>query len=145
MCVYYTIERACCESGLLRLPVASVKALNTTTDSKRTFLREESVICHSCAATSAAQTIALFCNRDELAVLDEFHLAVLKGEEGEIAAEANVLAGADLRAALADDDGAGLEELTVVSFDAEILRVGIAAVASRCGSSHFLILLTRLP
>ena len=30
MCVYYTIERACCESGLLRLPVASVKALNTT-------------------------------------------------------------------------------------------------------------------
>ena len=69
-----------------------------------------------------------FDDGDELAVLDEFHLAVLKGEKREVAAETDVLAGMDLRAALADDDGTGLEKLTVISLDTEILRIGVAAV-----------------
>ncbi len=77
-----------------------------------------------------------FNDRDDLAVLDEFHLAVLEGEEGEVATLTDVLSGVDLRAALADDDGAGLESLAVVSLDAEILRIGIAAVTCRCGASH---------
>ena len=54
---------------------------------------------------------------------------VLEGEEGEVAALADVLAGMDLGSALADDDGAGLEELAVIRLDAEILRVGVASVA----------------
>ena len=86
-----------------------------------------------------------FDDGDELAVLDEFHLAVLKGEKREVAAETDVLAGMDLRAALADDDRAGLQELAVVGLDAEVLRIGIATVTGRCGSSHFSFLLTRLP
>ena len=68
-------------------------------------------------------------NRDDLAVLDELDLAILEREEREVAALANVLAGVDLRTALADDDGASLEGLTVISLDAKILRVGIATVA----------------
>ena len=75
---------------------------------------------------------------DDLAVLDELHLAVPEGEESEVAALPDVLAGMDLRAALADDDGAGLEELSVVGLDAEVLRIRVAAVACRCGSCHFL-------
>ena len=41
-------------------------------------------------------------------------------------------------AALTDDDGASLEELTIIGLDAEVLRVRIATVTGRCGSSHFL-------
>ena len=68
-------------------------------------------------------------DRYDLAVLGELHLAVLEGEEGEVAALADVLAGMNLGSALADDDGAGLEELAVIRLDAEILRVGVASVA----------------
>ena len=68
-------------------------------------------------------------DRYDLAVLDELHLAVLEGEESEVAALADVLTGVNLCSALADDDGAGLEELAVIRLDAEILRVGVASVA----------------
>ena len=67
-------------------------------------------------------------NRDDLAVLDELHLAVLEGEKREVAAAADVCTGMDLGAALADDDRAGLESLAVVCLDAEKLRVRVAAV-----------------
>ena len=81
-------------------------------------------------------------DRDDRRVLagllgDELHLAVLEGEKREVTTTADVGAGVDLRAALADDDGTGLEELAVVSLDTEILRVRVATVAGRCGSSHF--------
>ena len=71
-------------------------------------------------------------DRNDPAVLDELDLAVLQREEREVAALADVLAGMDLRAALADDDGACLEKLPVVGLDAKVLRVGVAAVAGRC-------------
>ena len=70
-----------------------------------------------------------FDDGDDLAVLDEFHLAVLKGEKREITPLTDILAGVELGAALADDDRAGLEKLAVVSLDAKILGVGIATVA----------------
>ena len=68
-------------------------------------------------------------NRDNLAVLDELDLAVLEREERKVTTLTNILTGVDLRTALADDDGASLEELTVISLDTKILRVGIATVA----------------
>ena len=70
-------------------------------------------------------------DRSDLAVLYELHLAVLEGEQREVAAAPDVGAGMDLGAALADDDRAGLEELAVVRLDAEVLGVGVAAVARR--------------
>ena len=69
-------------------------------------------------------------NRDDLAVLDELHLALLKGEEREVATASDVSAGVDLGTALADDDGTCLEKLAVIRLDAEVLGVGIASVAS---------------
>ena len=67
-------------------------------------------------------------DRHDLAILDELPLAVLEGEEREVAAAADVGAGMDLGAALADDDRAGLEGLAIVGLDAEKLRVRVAAV-----------------
>ena len=67
-------------------------------------------------------------DRDDLAVLDELHLALLKSKEREVAATADIGAGVDLGAALANDDGSGLEKLTIISLDAKVLRVGIASV-----------------
>ena len=79
----------------------------------------------------SAYTLLGICgdDRHDLAVLDELHLAVLEGEEREVAAAADVCAGMDLGAALADDDRAGLESLAVIGLDAEKLRVRVAAVA----------------
>ena len=68
-------------------------------------------------------------NRDDLAVLDELHFALLEGEEREVATASDIGAGMDLSTALADDDRAGLEKLTVIRLDAEVLGVGIASVA----------------
>ena len=65
---------------------------------------------------------------DDLAVLDELHLALLESEEREVAATSDVGAGVDLCTALTDDDRAGLEKLAIVRLDAEVLRVGIASV-----------------
>ena len=69
-------------------------------------------------------------NRDDLAVLDELHLALLESEKREVATASDVGAGMDLGTALANDDRAGLEELAVIRLDAEVLGVGIASVAS---------------
>ena len=60
---------------------------------------------------------------DELAVLDELHLAVLKGEKREVATASDIRAWMDLGAALTHDDRTGLEELAVIGLDAEVLRV----------------------
>ena len=68
-------------------------------------------------------------DRHDLAILDELHLAVLEGEEREVAAAADVGARVDLGAALADDDRTGLEKLAVIGLDAEKLRIRVAAVA----------------
>src|SRR3954453_22416088 len=55
----------------------------------------------------------------------------LEGEEGVVAATADVHAGVEVRAALADDDLAGLDDLAAEALDAEALGVGVAAVAGR--------------
>src|SRR5690242_4861643 len=52
----------------------------------------------------------------------ELDAAVLQREQGVIAAEADVEAGDELRAALADDDGAGRDDLAAVGLDAAVLR-----------------------
>src|SRR5689334_20715395 len=64
----------------------------------------------------------------DLAAL-EFDLAVLEGEQRVVGANADVEAGAELSSTLADDDGAGGNGLAAVRLDAEVLRVGVAAVA----------------
>ena len=58
----------------------------------------------------------------------EADVAVGKGEEGVIAAHADVVAGVEFGAALADEDGAGGNKLTAVAFHAETLAVAVAAV-----------------
>src|SRR5690606_36809105 len=50
-------------------------------------------------------------------------------EQGVVAAEADARARMELGAALADDDVAGLDGLAAVHVHAEVLRVGVAAVA----------------
>jgi len=59
----------------------------------------------------------------------EFDLAVDEGENRVILAEANIKAGFELGAALADDDRAGLNGLSAIGFDAAVLGIAIAAVA----------------
>src|SRR6059058_2197537 len=66
------------------------------------------------------------------------HLAALEldaaggqGEEGVVAADADVEAGLKLGAALAKDDRAGLDHLATVGLDAQILRIAVAAVPRR--------------
>src|SRR5690606_24383004 len=51
-----------------------------------------------------------------------------EGEEGVVAAPTDVLAGGDARAALADDDGAGVHDTAVEHLHAEALALGITAV-----------------
>ena len=69
-----------------------------------------------------------FDDGDDLAVLDEFHLAVLEGEKSEVTTLSDILARMDLGSALADNDRTSLEKLTIISLDTEILRIGVAAV-----------------
>jgi len=69
--------------------------------------------------------------------------AVGEGKEGKVAADADVFAGLEGRAALANDDGTGRYFLTAADFDTEVLRVAVAAVAGRTLSffmCHFIIL-----
>jgi hypothetical protein len=54
--------------------------------------------------------------------------AVHEGEDGVVAAETDVLAGHELRAALADDDIAGDNRLAAEHFNAETLADAIASV-----------------
>src|SRR6185436_5984438 len=61
--------------------------------------------------------------------LDELHLAALEGEEGEVAAHADVAAGVDGRANLTDEDVSREDELAGVALDSAALAVRIAAVA----------------
>src|SRR5437660_120206 len=53
-----------------------------------------------------------------------------QGEEGVVAAEADVAAGVEAGAALADDDAAGLDRLAAEDLHAEALAVRLAAVAA---------------
>lgn len=62
----------------------------------------------------------------------EDDLAVAEGEEGVVAAAADVETGGERRAALADEDRAGGDRLTVEAFDAEELGIAVATVA--CGA-----------
>src|SRR5690606_33698331 len=64
----------------------------------------------------------------------ELDLAVDEREQCVVAAEADARTGVELGAALADDDVAGLDGLAAVHLHAEVLRVGVAAVAGRTTS-----------
>ena len=59
----------------------------------------------------------------------ELHIAVRRGEQGVVAADADVGAGIHLGTALADQDIAGKDLLAAKALYAEALAVGIAAVA----------------
>ena len=61
----------------------------------------------------------------------EADVAVGKGEKSVIATHADVIAGVELGAALADENGAGGNELAAVTFYAKALAVAVAAVACR--------------
>src|SRR4051812_28287757 len=61
----------------------------------------------------------------------ELHRAGLEREQGVVAATADVLAGVEVGAALADEDLAGLDDLAAEALDAEALRVGVTTVAGR--------------
>jgi len=58
----------------------------------------------------------------------EFDLAVFEGEESVVRADADVEAGHEFRAALADDDGASRDDLPAIRLDATILRIAVASV-----------------
>ncbi len=63
-----------------------------------------------------------------------FTCAGLEGEKCVVAAAADVDAGMEVRAALPDDDLAGLDDLAAEALDAEALRVGVATVARGAGA-----------
>src|SRR5260221_8322450 len=63
------------------------------------------------------------------AVVLELHASGRLREDRVVLAEARVQAGLKTASALANDDGAAGHDVAVVRFDAEALRVGIAAVA----------------
>jgi hypothetical protein len=64
------------------------------------------------------------------AALDtELHRTGRGGEQGVVTATTDIDAGVEVRAALADDDLAGLDDLTAESLDAQTLSVGFAAVS----------------
>src|SRR6185295_11324607 len=63
------------------------------------------------------------------AVIFESHPARDLGVDRIVFAASNIQAGAEAAAALAHDDGAAAHEVAVVRFDAQPLRVGVAAVA----------------
>src|SRR5215212_6109408 len=73
-------------------------------------------------------------NADEASALTlvvELHDAVDLGEERVVAADADVHAGLELRAALADENRSTGHELTGEALDAQHLRLRVAAVARR--------------
>src|SRR5688572_31249288 len=77
----------------------------------------------------------LRARRGEFADVDfaalELDGAVLEREDRVVAAEADVEARLELRAALADDDRARPHRLPAVRLDAPVLRVAVAAVLRR--------------
>jgi len=62
--------------------------------------------------------------------LAEFHFAVAKSKEREIAAAADVFARMELGAALTDDDVAGENEFAAILFNTQILRIAVATVTA---------------
>ena len=68
-----------------------------------------------------------------LAALELDH-AVPQREDRVIAADADVEAGVILRAALADDDPAGGDELPAIHLHASILRIAVAAILARAAA-----------
>lgn len=75
-----------------------------------------------CSGRINADLAALFAERLIL------HDTVDLGIDGPVAADADIGAGMDPRAALADEDGAGLDDLTAEALDAASLAVAIATV-----------------
>lgn len=67
---------------------------------------------------------------DALALAVEEHLAVHEGEQGPIAAGADVLARDKLRTALTHDDAAGADDMAAIFFHAKTLADAIASVAA---------------
>ena len=63
-----------------------------------------------------------------LLALHELHGSVSEGEQCVVLATANVVARGDVRAALANDDLAGLDGLAAKDLGAEALGVGVATV-----------------
>src|SRR5690606_416737 len=61
----------------------------------------------------------------------ELHLAIDQREQRVVAAQADAVTRVELGATLADDDVAGLDGLAAVDLHAQVLRVGVAAVAGR--------------
>ena len=57
-------------------------------------------------------------------------MTIAEGEDGEVAAEADVLARMDVGSALSDDDAAGGDELSAVGLHATHFRFAVAAVAA---------------
>src|SRR5579864_4693426 len=61
----------------------------------------------------------------------ELHLTLGQSEQRVVAAPTHVVAGMEMRAALADDDLTGLDRLTAERLHAEALGIGVTAVAGR--------------
>src|ERR1043166_4747665 len=62
------------------------------------------------------------------------HVALDHREQRVVAAEADTGSGSDLGPALADDDGAGVDELAAEDLHAEHLRVRVASVTRRAAA-----------
>ena len=78
--------------------------------------------------------IQLLLDADLLAVTAhalKAHAAIHQSKQGIVAADAHVLAGMDMGAALTHQDVAGQNELTIGALDAQTLRLGVAAVFGR--------------
>src|SRR5690242_19756671 len=61
----------------------------------------------------------------------ELHVALDEREQGVVTAATDAVARVEVRAALADDDLAGVDELAAVALHAEALGVGVPTVLGR--------------
>src|SRR3954465_3002159 len=77
------------------------------------------------------------------ALLAELDRARREGEQGVVAATADVDAGVEVGAALADEDLARVDDLAAEALHAEALRVGVATVAG--GACALLVCHVRFP
>src|SRR6266542_2403380 len=68
-------------------------------------------------------------NIDAAAALVESHFPVHQGEQGPIAAGADIFPGNEFRPTLADEDAAGGDELSAISFHAKSFADAVASVA----------------
>ena len=80
---------------------------------------------------SWCETLRLADVHAVLDALGELNGAGSEGEQGVVLADAHVVTGVDVRAALTDENLAGLHGLAAVALGAETLGVGITAVAGR--------------